>query len=136
MPNPSRNEIYEATINRMVDQALLAQERQFDRDHAQDTELQLAAYLRECAHRLEHTPWPREIVGGITIRDRFGSWEAALEAAALPHPVHPDRISRFVRIREETERQKMVYRERKARKKQRAQERMRMWEEKQRKARG
>lgn len=124
MPNPSRNEIYDAVIRRMVSDALQEQEDRFSLEHAADTDEQLALYLLKCAEELGHTPWPREIAGGAMIRDRFGSWEAALKKAVLPPPSTPDRVSGFVRIQEETERQKLLYREKKIAKKERAQQRM------------
>lgn len=133
MPNPSRNDIYEAAIRRMVAEALEAQEQQFALAHEKDTDEELAAYLQTCARKLNHTPWPREILGGLTIQKHFGSWEAALAAARLPFPDTPDMISRFARIQEETERQKLRYREKKALKKQRAQERMKAQAEKRKK---
>ena len=81
MPTPSRNAIYDATIRRMTACALEEAENRFAVEHAQDTEQQLADYLRKYADELGHTPWPREIPGGVTIQTRFGSWEAAVAEA-------------------------------------------------------
>ena len=75
MPTPSRNAIYDATIRRMTACALEEAENRFAVEHAQDTEQQLADYLRKYADELGHTPWPREIPGGVTIQTRFGSWD-------------------------------------------------------------
>lgn len=130
MPNPSRNDIYEAVIRRMVSDALQAQEDRFATEHADDTDEQLTQYLRQCAAQLKHTPWPREIVGGSVVQARFGSWEAALCAAKLPQPCTPDKISGFPRIQEETQRQRILYREKKQAKKERAQQRMKAQKEK------
>ena len=123
MTYPGRNNIYEATIKRMVNEALKAREQEFARDRAQDSDEQLLHYLRSCAQRLGHTPWPREIVGGLWIQQRFGTWDAALMKAKLPRPTTPDNLTSFPRYREERTRQEEVYRRKKAEKKLRAQQR-------------
>lgn len=124
MPNPSRNDIYEAVIRRMVTEALQAQEDRFVLEHGNDTDEQLACYLRECALQLGHSPWPREIVGGDMICKRFGSWDCALRKAELPDPITANKPSQFLRYRNEIEQQKLIYRQKKAMKKARAQQRM------------
>ena len=96
---------------------------------------QLADYLRKYADELGHTPWPREIPGGVTIQTRFGSWEAAVAEAGLPFPKHPNQPGKFRRVREETQRQRAIYRQKKAEKRERAKERMKAQEEKRRKNR-
>ena len=94
MPTPSRNAIYDATIRRMTACALEEAENRFAVEHAQDTEQQLADYLRKYADELGHTPWPREIPGGVTIQTRFGSWEAAVaEAGCLSPSIRTSRAS-------------------------------------------
>ena len=135
MPTPSRNAIYDATIRRMTACALEEAENRFAVEHAQDTEQQLADYLRKYADELGHTPWPREIPGGVTIQTRFGSWEAAVAEAGLPFPEHPNQPGKFRRVREETQRQRAIYRQKKAEKRERAKERMKAQEEKRRKNR-
>ena len=64
MGYPGRQNIYEAAIRRMVQQALEEQEEQFREQHKSDTDAQLLQYLRAGALRLHHTPWPGEILGG------------------------------------------------------------------------
>ena len=118
-----RNNIYEATIKRMVTQALKKQEQEFVEAHGMDTDERLLIYLRQSAVQLEHTPWPREIVGGYFIESRFGTWKNALLRAKLPRPSVPDNLSNFVRIQEERTRQEEAYRQRKAEKKLRTQQR-------------
>ena len=135
MPTPSRNAIYDATIRRMTAWALEEAENRFAREHTQDTEQQLADYLRKYANELGHTPWPREIPGGVTIQARFGSWELAVAEAGLPFPKHPNQPDKFRRVREETQRQRVLYRPKKAEKRERAKERMKAQEEKRRKNR-
>ena len=126
MPYPGRNNIYEATIKRMVNEALEAQEQEFVRNRNGDSEDQLLDYLRFCASILQHTPWPREIVGGSLIETRFGTWTNALLKAKLPMPITPDKVTGFVRYQEETERQKEIYHQKKAEKKKIAQQRVQM----------
>ena len=124
MAYPGRHNIYEAAIRRMVQQALERQEQEFRERHGSDTDAQLLMYLRGCAIRLHHTPWPDEIVGGRMILQRIGSWDRALLLAKLPAPRGPNQPKNFARVQEETERQKEVYRKRKAEKKIAAQQRM------------
>lgn len=131
MPHPGRNNIYDATIKRMVNEALEAQEQAFAHNRGNDSDEQLIAYLQFCSQLLGHTPWPREIVGGSFIEGRFGSWELVLAKANLPKPVTQDKLTGFSRYVEETERQKVVYREKKAAKKQKAQQRLKAQKEKQ-----
>ena len=131
MPHPGRNNIYDATIKRMVNKALEEQEQEFTLNRGNDSDKQLLEYLRFCARHLGHTPWPREIIGGCLIENRFGSWEMALARANLPKPTTPDKLSEFARYTEETQRQKVVYREKKAAKKLKAQQRMKAQKEKQ-----
>ena len=131
MAHPGRNNIYEATIRRMVNEAMEAQEQAFIQEHGSDTEDALLAYLRDCALRLGHTPWPREIAGGGIIEERFGTWRNALVKAKLPPPNTPDLYNSFARVQEETERQKVLYREKKAAKKERHQQRLKEQKEKQ-----
>jgi len=121
MPYPGRNNIYEATIKRMVNEALEAQEQEFAKNRGSDSDEQLLAYLQFCTQLLGHTPWPREIVGGSLIEDRFGTWQTALIKAKLPKPSTPDKTSGFARYQEQTQRQKQLYREKKAAKKQKNQ---------------
>ena len=131
MPYPGRNNIYEAIIKRMVNEALDAQEQEFAISRKADSDEQLLAYLCFCTSVLKHTPWPKEIVGGSLIAERFGTWENALQKAKLPAPTTSDKISNFARYQEEIERQKILYRQKKAAKKQKAQQRMNAQKEKQ-----
>ena len=112
-----RQNIYEGAIRKMVTQALEAKEEAFRKEHGEDTDGQLLAYLRQCAEELQRTPWPGEILGGTVITERFGSWEKALMAANLPRPKTENKPSTFLRILKEEEHQKEVYRQRKAEKK-------------------
>ena len=124
MAYPGRQNIYEATIRRMVQEALEQQEQEFREQHKEDTDQELLMYLRVCAIRLHHTPWPGEIVGGKLILERIGSWERAVMLAKLPAPRTANQQKNFARVQEETERQKEAYRKRKAEKKILAQHRI------------
>ena len=117
MAYAGRNNIYDATIRRMVQEALAQQEQEFRQRHEAAADEQLLAYLRAQAIRLHHTPWPGEIVGGSYIEERFGSWSRALILAKLPAPRTANRNKSFVRVQRETEKQKEIYRKRKAEKK-------------------
>ena len=124
MAYPGRQNIYEATIRRMVKEALEQQEQEFRQQHIEATDEQLLAYLRAWAIRKQRAPWPGEIVGGSFIQERFGTWNRALAMARLPMPRTANRSQSFARVQEETEKQKERYRQRKAEKKAMAQERL------------
>ena len=117
MAYAGRQNIYEGTIRKMVTQALEAKESEFRNEHGSDTDGQLLAYLRLCAEKLQHTPWPGEILGGTVITERFGTWENALSEANLPRPKSENKPSTFLRVQREEQRQKEIYRQRKAEKK-------------------
>lgn len=117
MGYPGRQNIYDSTIRRMVQEALEQREQEFLLAHETDTNEQLLDYLHTCAVKLNHTPWPEEILGGSVILARFGSWERALALAKLPEPKTLNQSKNFARVRQETEKQKEVYRQRKAEKK-------------------
>ena len=124
MAYPGRHNIYEATIRRMVQEALEQQEQEFREQHKADTDAELLMYLRACTLRLHHTPWPGEIVGGSMILERMGSWKRAVLMAKLPEPRGANQQKNFTRVQEETERQKELYRKKKAEKKILAQQRI------------
>ena len=52
MGHAGRQNIYEGAIRKMVTQALEAQEEEFRKEHASDTDIQLQEYLRFCAAKL------------------------------------------------------------------------------------
>ena len=116
--HPDRQIIYQTAIQRMVNQALDEKETQFAVEHSADTNTQLLQYLRESARTLGHTPYPKEIVGGQYILDRFETWENAWQAAKLPRPTTANKISTFELVIQETRHQEEVYRQKKVLKKQ------------------
>lgn len=116
MPAPNRNDIYEAVIRKMVMQALEEQEREFAREHSMDSDEALLAYIRESAEELGYSPRYKEIIGWKLLEYRFGEWNSALQSAGLsPSVKYP--ITKLPRILEETEKQKEIYRQKKAEKK-------------------
>ena len=124
MGYPGRQNIYEATIRRMVAQALEEQEQAFRLAHGQDPDGVLVDMVRQWAAAHGGSPWPGEIVGGSYMAERFGSWERLLSQAGLDPPDHPNRQQLFARVIEQTQRQKELYRRKKAEKKQLAQKRL------------
>ena len=122
MPRPTRNEIYDAVIRKMVLQALEAQEQDFIRDHASDSDEQLISYIKEQTAVLGYTPRYKEIIGWQLMELRFGSWEEALKKANL-RICSGCAVNKLPRIQQEVERQKVIYRQRKAEKKERSQQR-------------
>ena len=129
MPTPSRNDIYEAVIRKMVTQALEEQEDDFEQSHAEDTEESLIGYLQDCAKALGYSPRYKEVIGWRLLEQRFGGWNAALQQAELVPGVRCP-VTKLPRIIEETEKQKEIYRQRKAEKKRRNKQRMEAQERK------
>ena len=117
MAYPGRQNIYNAVIRKMVTEALDREEREFRTLHQADSDAELLQYLRTCARQLQHSPWPGEITGGSLLQERFGSWSRALSLAGLPEPDSENKLSGFARVQRETERQKQLYKLRKAEKK-------------------
>ena len=122
MPRPTRNEIYEAVIRKMVTQALEDQELEFTRDHAFDTDEQLLDYIRKYAEIFHYAPRYKEIIGWQLMEQRFGSWEEALRRADL-RICTSCAVNKLPRIQQEVERQKAIYRQKKAEKKERSSQR-------------
>lgn len=123
MAKPNRNQIYDAVIRRMVSESLMEKEETFSREHELDSDEKLLLYLRQMALQLEHTPWPKEIIGWQLIITRFGSWQEAVNQAGLPMMSTPNSPSKFLLYRNEEERQKVIYRNNRAEKKQKAMQR-------------
>ena len=123
MAKPNRNQIYDAVIRRMVGESLSEKEAEFSREHEFDPNEKLLSYLREMAAQLEHTPWPKEIIGWQLITKRFGSWQEAVIQAGLPMMHTPNSPTKFLLYRNEVERQKIIYRNNRAEKKQKAMQR-------------
>ena len=122
MPRPTRNEIYDAVIRKMVQQALESQEESFAGVHASDSDEQLIQYIKKQTAILGYTPRYKEIIGWQLIEQRFGSWEGALQKANL-RICSGCAVNKLPRIQQEVERQKAIYRQKKAEKKERSAQR-------------
>ena len=89
-----------------------------------DTDEALLNVFLDWASVHGYTPWPGEMTGGDYLTERFGSWERLVSLAGLKKPTHPNRQQSFERVKEETERQKELYRRKKTEKKLLAQKRL------------
>lgn len=56
---------------------------EWGKDHETDTDEELLSYVRQYAEESGHTPTVGEVVGGIFIAQRFGSWGVVLHFAKL-----------------------------------------------------
>ena len=120
MSKPTRNQLYDATIRRMVVQALAKKEKDFAETHREDTDEMLLEYLIRSASELEHTPCPKEILGWEYLLQRFGTWKTAVEKAGLPAAQTSANSEKFPIYQAEVELQKKLYRVKRAEKKARA----------------
>lgn len=116
---PGRGEIYESVIRNRVAKALDEKETEFAEKYDSASDEVVLEYVKSCAEKLKHSPWPREIIGGKYLAERFGNWRNVLRNAELPNPKTPDIFEKFEIVREETENQKILYRQKKAEKKER-----------------
>lgn len=98
--------------------ALEERDAAFAAQHAETPLPELAQYLIQCAHSLGHSPSPAEVDGGEFIAQRFGSWAAAMRAAALPMPGSMRKVNETARYKAEKVRQEPLFREERKRKKQ------------------
>lgn len=92
-----------------ADNALAKKELLFAQQHADDSDEQLLAYLRQCAERLGHSPNISEVIGGGYIAERFGSWSTAIRMAGLQMPGLPPKPEKRKIFREEVENQKRLF---------------------------
>ena len=81
--------------------ALDARDAAFAEKHADTPLEELAQYLLRQARQLRHTPGPCEVDGGAFIEQRFGSWDAALQAAHLRPLVNMPRLVNSARYNRE-----------------------------------
>ena len=54
-------------------------------EHSGYSDLDLLRYLRDQASECQLTPLERDVVGGVCIRKRFGSWSTAVFMAGLSY---------------------------------------------------
>ena len=70
----------------VVDGYTLAEEQSFCEEHRDDTDEELLVYLRQCAAKLGHSPYKREVLGSTLLKERFYNWAVALTLAGLELP--------------------------------------------------
>ena len=108
---------YEKKMNERTKAALEEKEEAFIKEHANDSDSQLLAVIRNRARELGHSPRAVEVIGAGLICERFGSWAAALNKAGLGFPTGALRLKDSRLYRQEYARQQELYRaERDARK--------------------
>ena len=120
---PDRNRFYDIAIDRMVKEALAQKEADFEQEYANASDEEVLDYLRQKAKELDHTPWPKEIVGWQYITVRFGGWLEAVSKAELSMMRTPNTPSKFQLYLDEVETQKKAYRVKRTEKKAKAAER-------------
>ena len=102
--DPNRKFDYNSWCDQQIAQrtkdALAARDAAFAEKHAETPLRELAQYLARCARTLRHSPAPCEVDGGTFIEERFGSWDAALQAACLP-PTRMMKLNGTARYRKE-----------------------------------
>lgn len=76
--NQARNMDVDAWRERQIHMRLTAyleqRERDFLRDHAGDTDVELIACVLQKARELGHMPHPLELAGGQYLQERLGDW--------------------------------------------------------------
>ena len=103
--DPNRKFDYNSWRDQQIAQrtkdALAARDAAFAEKHAGTPLRELALYLARCARTLRHSPAPCEVDGGAFIEQRFGSWDAALQAACLPPARMTAKLNSTARYRKE-----------------------------------
>lgn len=108
---------FERNVAKRTVAALEARDAAFAEKHADTPLEELAQYLVRRANMLRHTPVPCEIDGGTFIKERFGSWDAALEMAHLRPPTKEPKLKDTVRYKREKAVQEPLFYEESERKK-------------------
>lgn len=101
---------YEKTMDKRTRAALKEKEEAFIKEHADDSDNQLLAVIRNRAGELGHSPRAVEVIGAGLICERFGSWAAALTKAGLGFPTGAIRLRDSKLYRQEYVRQQELYR--------------------------
>ena len=119
--DPNRKFDYNSWRDQQIAQrtkdALAARDAAFAEKHAETPLRELALYLARCARTLRHSPAPCEVDGGAFIEQRFGSWDAALQAACLPPARMTAKLNSTARYRKERAIQEPLFYEESERKK-------------------
>ena len=66
----------------------------FPVDHAEDSDEELIAYLKQMASDIGYSPCAEEVIGGEYISKRFGGWARAIWAAGLSLPKGATKLER------------------------------------------
>ncbi len=86
--NQARNMDVDAWRERQIQMRLTAyleqRERDFLRDHAEDTDDQLIACVRQRARELHRMPHPLELPGGEYLQQRLGDWRMLARRLGYP----------------------------------------------------
>ena len=80
-----QNWVNEKVADRTVE-SLQRMNEAFPVDHAEDSNEQLIAYLKQMAAEIGYSPCEEEVIGGEYISKRFGGWAKAIWAAGLSLP--------------------------------------------------
>ena len=108
---------YEKKMDERTKAAMKEKEEAFIKEHANDSDSQLLAVIRNRARELGHSPRAVEVIGAGLICERFGSWAAALTKAGLGFPTGAVKLRNSRLYHQEYIRQQELYRaERDARK--------------------
>ena len=103
------DEWFRKIVDQRTREALHRQEQEFLARHRNDSQEQLAAYVRARARELGHSPRAKEVTGSGFIIGRFGSWDKALAAARLRAPRGSPKLSRTDRYLAEYEHQAELF---------------------------
>lgn len=88
-----RNWVNQKVADRTVE-ALKRKNESFAVDHAEDSDRQLIAYVKQTAEEIGHSPAKEEVIGGEYIASRFGGWVKTIMAAGLPIPHMAPKLER------------------------------------------
>ena len=124
------NGFYNSIIAQRAARILSAREDAFERDHGNDTDIELLLYFNQKALMLGHTPRIREIEGWRLLEKRFGSWDRLLVRSGLK-PYYDGRSeSEYGLVRAEREAQMELHKKRKQQRKIKASKRLKLQEQK------
>ena len=77
---------FDKQVDERTRKALQQRQKDFTKEHADDTDEQLLTYVRKVAAEFGYTPNAGEIIGGEYISRRFGNWDRVIALCGLPKP--------------------------------------------------
>ena len=105
--NHARNMDVDEWRARQVSKRLTAyleqREQNFIREHGNDTEAELLAYIGERARQLRRMPHPLELEGGKYLNERLGDWAALARSLGYAPPGKKQEERLYRRLREQVE---------------------------------